>query len=197
MENNTLEGAIARFGEATRKFVASLNEAASQMIKALAPCFEKLAVEAGTPRQRHLAKYAKKKRVRKKWMHALMRKALIIAFMVTMCIPSKAKSDEPYKIRTTCYLPTGNRCANGDYPTEGLTVAFRREDIGKTAILYECNKDGTCGLLIGFFEIEDTGGYYIRTGRRIDVFRNNMANARAWIKRYGDYTYAQIVNSEG
>ncbi len=130
-----------------------------------------------------------------------MKKAIsvITLLILVMCTGAQvsADSDAPRKIRTTCYLPTGNRCANGDYPTEGLTVAGRKEDIGKTAILYEVEEDGTLGPVIGYFEIEDTGGHYIKNGLRVDVYRETEQAAKEWVRKYGDYTYIQIIESEG
>lgn len=104
---------------------------------------------------------------------------------------------QPTKIRCTCYLPTGNPCATGVMPQEGITVAGKREWFGKTAILYHINPDGSTGRIIGFFIVQDTGGYFIRNGIRIDVYRHNMNAARAWIREHGDYVKLQLVDSEG
>jgi len=104
---------------------------------------------------------------------------------------------EPKMIRTTCYLPTGNPCATGVMPQEGITVAGKREWFGMTCILYQVKKDGSLGKMIGMYEVQDTGGYYIRNGLRIDVYRSNMKRAKAWIKKYGDYTYMQLLKSKG
>lgn len=124
---------------------------------------------------------------------------LVGGALALAAIHVNAKPDytKPTKIRATCYLPTGNRCATGVYPRHGITVAGKREWFGKTCILYHINKDGSIGKLIGYFVVEDTGGYFIRNGIRIDVYRDTMDEARAWIKKHGDYVYMQLLNSEG
>lgn len=123
----------------------------------------------------------------------------VILILLLCCFEANGAPDysKPTKIRCTCYLPTGNRCATGVYPIEGITVAGKREWFGKTAILYHINKDGSTGKIIGFFVVQDTGGYFIRNGIRIDVYRHNMAAARAWIREHGDYVRLQLVDSEG
>lgn len=98
---------------------------------------------------------------------------------------------EPQLIRTTCYIATGNKTASGVYPKEGM-IAGRKEDIGKTAILYDKDMN-----YIGMFEITDTGGKPIRSGKVIDVYRDNIERVYEWSEEYGDYTYVQIIDCEG
>ena len=124
---------------------------------------------------------------------------VVLALLLMSRLESNAKSqfNEPTKIRTTCYTWTGNRCANGDYPTQGITIAWKREYIGYSVILYEVNKDGSCGDMIGIYEIEDTGGSCIRSGQRLDMYRDNDSEVNKWISQFGDYTYMQLVKSKG
>lgn len=88
--------------------------------------------------------------------------------------------------RVTCYTATGNRMANGEYPYEGC-VAGKKEDIGKIVAIYSIDCE-----LIGEFEIKDTGGKLIRSGERIDVYRNTLSGCYDWIHEYGDYLYVVI-----
>lgn len=99
---------------------------------------------------------------------------------------------EPVKMRVTCYLPTGNKTADGTVPYEGICAA-RREDLGKVAVVYDLEMN-----LIGFFEVRDTGGAAsLKNGTSIDIFRDNMGRAREWIAAYGDYCYVQMIQADG
>lgn len=106
---------------------------------------------------------------------------------------------EPQLIRATCYVAYGDnpRTADGSVPREGI-IAGRKEDLGKTAILYRVNEDGTIGDLIGFFEFKDTGGHKgLKNGTRIDVYRDSLSRCYEWIDEYGDYVYMQILDAVG
>ena len=135
-----------------------------------------------------------------------MKKKIVFAVILLLLIPcsiasASKKQDNPYgdpfKIRTTCYLPTGNKTASGTVPKMFRTIAGRKEDIGKTCIVYSINDDGSIGHVIFIGEIEDTGGPFIRSGQRIDIFVNTMEDAENWIDIYGDYTMIQIIEGEG
>lgn len=63
--------------------------------------------------------------------------------------------------------------------------------------MYSQKEDGSIGDVIGIFEFEDTGGYYIRNGSRIDVYRETMESCSDWVSQYGDYVYIQIIDAEG
>ena len=99
---------------------------------------------------------------------------------------------EPVKMRVTCYLPTGNRTVSGCYPFIG-GCAGRKEDIGKVAVLYDMDMK-----YVGCFVINDCGGASsLKNGTSIDIYRNNMADARAWIKEHSDYMMVQIIEADG
>lgn len=99
---------------------------------------------------------------------------------------------EPVKMRVTCYLPTGNRTADGTVPYEGICAA-RRQDLGKVAVVYDMDMQ-----MIGFFEVRDTGGHpRLKNGTSIDIFRDNMDRAQEWIATYGDYCYVQLIEADG
>lgn len=93
-------------------------------------------------------------------------------------------------MRVTCYTATGSCMANGQMPYEGC-VAGKKEDIGKIAVIYDSNME-----LIGEFEIKDTGGKLIRTGKRLDVYRNTLDRCYEWVHQYGDYLYVEIKERE-
>lgn len=96
------------------------------------------------------------------------------------------------RIRCTCYLPTGNKTADGTVPYEGI-IASNREHMGDIALLY--NENGEC---IGLFEVRDTGGAEsLKNGTSIDVFCNDMDRAKEWIATYGDYVLIKWIKAEG
>ena len=109
------------------------------------------------------------------------------------------------RIRATCYCEPGITYS-GHYTHVGI-CAGRKEDIGKVAAIYAIAEDGGVGDFIGYFEFLDTGagmdtdgdgkGDSIKKGKSIDVFRNNLASAKEWIRTYGDYVYVKIIDSEG
>jgi hypothetical protein len=137
----------------------------------------------------------------------------LIAFIIGFFAPCiDANADEanlygnPMKIRATCYTWTGNPCYNGNYPKEGLSVAGKKEWLGKACIIYAVNADGSIGDMIGTFQFTDTGyGMKVKNsnkgtlqlGRSIDVYRDTLSGCREWIKQYGDYVYIQIVDAKG
>lgn len=106
---------------------------------------------------------------------------------VALIAQALTKVPEDAKLmRVTCYTATGNHMANGEYPYEGC-VAGKKEDIGKIAVIYNADME-----LIGEFEIKDTGGKLIRSGKRLDVYRDTLERCYDWIGQYGDYCYVVI-----
>lgn len=123
-------------------------------------------------------------------------------------IPPENPFGEPELIRATCYVWTGNRCADGSWPKVGVSVAGKREWLGKTAILHAVDEEtGDIGEFIGYFEFTDTGagidtdgdgeGDSIRNGTSIDIYRETLDGCYEWIREYGDYVYMQIVDAKG
>jgi hypothetical protein len=91
-------------------------------------------------------------------------------------------------------------------PVQGLSVAGREEWLGKACIMYQVNKDGSLGDMIGIFQFTETGYGMkvkgsnkgtIQLGHSIDVYRDTLSGCREWIKQYGDYVYIQIVDAKG
>lgn len=104
---------------------------------------------------------------------------------------------EPVKLRGTCYLPTGNKTASGTVPMQFRTVAGRREDLGKTCLVYSV-EDDHIGQLIFIGVIEDTGGHKgLKNGTRVDFFMESKEEMNAFIKEYGDYFYVSIMDGVG
>lgn len=119
---------------------------------------------------------------------------LLVGAVLALTPPEHAEIPfvEPVLMRVTCYTPTGNPTASGVMPYEGGCAA-RRDLIDKVAVVYD--KDMR---LVGYFEINDTGGHArIRNGSSIDIYRDNIDRARAWVKEYGDYMYVQIMEASG
>lgn len=91
-------------------------------------------------------------------------------------------SSEAYKVRCTCYIPTGNPTASGIYPHEGV-IATNRQHLGESAMLFTLD-----GEFIGYFDSMDTGGHEgLKNGTRIDVYRDTLDRAYDWVATYGDY----------
>lgn len=126
----------------------------------------------------------------KKWLFI----PLVLATFLSLSMPSGAEQAfiEPVKMRVTCYVPTGNPTKSGMMPKEGFCAA-RSDWIGKVAVVYDMDMN-----LVGYFEINDTGSHArIKSGKSIDIFRDNMERAREWVRTYGDYMYVQIIDAEG
>lgn len=78
-------------------------------------------------------------------------------------------------------------------PKAGRTVAGRKEDIGKTCVLYRVEDGNTIGQIIGIYKIEDTGGHPRLKNGAIDVFCDTEADCWKWVKENGDFCYVQIL----
>ena len=139
---------------------------------------------------------------------------MLLMLLFSVLCGNSAKADvhsidpygEPTMIRATCYTWTGQPCANGQYPVEGLTVAGKEEWLGKTIIMYSVGSNGGIGEFIGYFQFTDTGYGIsvpesdkgtIQLGYSIDVYRDNENRVNEWIAEYGDYVYIQIVDAKG
>lgn len=120
---------------------------------------------------------------------------MIFESMVALNLLAPLKTpvgDSMPKVRCTCYLPTGNKTADGTVPYEGI-CASNRDHLGDVAVLYSVK-----GELIGFFECRDIGGNAkLRNGTAVDIYRDNMDRAWEWVGTWGDYVYVQWVKGEG
>lgn len=103
-------------------------------------------------------------------------------------MPVTPFGDDLQKVRCTCYLPTGNKTADGTVPYEGI-CASNRDHLGDVAVLYSVD-----GEFIGFFECRDIGGHRkLRNGTAIDIYRDSMDRAWEWAAEWGDYVYVYWI----
>ena len=96
--------------------------------------------------------------------------------------------------------------ADGRKLVEGVTIAGRVEDLGKTAVLYDEDMK-----LIGIYEFRDTGYGRstgkgksqiikgrprgdIETGQTVDIYMNTREKCKAWGRKT---VYIQIINAVG
>ena len=65
--------------------------------------------------------------------------------------------------------------------------------LGCACVMYDQNMK-----LIGIYEFKDTGGHIgLKTGQRIDIYRDSLESCQDWINTYGDYVYIQVVKGKG
>lgn len=111
---------------------------------------------------------------------------------------------EPFIVECSAYCYNGRCTASGKPTIEGVTIAGKREWLGRTAVLYEINDDGGIGEFIGYREFTDTGygkdstlypGYgTIQTGECVDLYFDGRQTALEWGRRK---IYIQVINGCG
>lgn len=130
----------------------------------------------------------------------------IIAFSATPTI--EEEQPELIKVSTTAYYDVNGygHGANGQPLVEGLTIAGRKDWIGKTAALYTEDME-----LIGYYEFRDTGygqptgagqskllsGKTIGTienGTCIDIYFTSYEKCKAWGRKT---VYMQLIEARG
>ena len=132
--------------------------------------------------------------------------AAVAACISVLAIASiDAKAGDLNRIRCTCYVEDG-WTYSGHY-TNDHVIAGMKSNIGDVAALYAIDENGDVGEFIGYFDFYDIGagidtdgdgkGDSIIKGKSIDVFRNNMTEAKEWIRTYGDYVFIKIIKAEG
>ena len=97
--------------------------------------------------------------------------------------------DEKRLYRATCYLATGNNCADGTTPREGICAGawFR---IGQDCIIY----DARTGEMIERLECRDTGGHWmLQNDTAIDIYKDSMERALQHIADHTDYVLVEWV----
>lgn len=95
-------------------------------------------------------------------------------------------------MRCTCYLPTGNKTADGTVPYDGI-CASNKDHLGQVAVVYDVDMN-----FIGYFECKDTGSNKdIQNGTRIDIYRDTEQGVREWQQTVGDYVIVQWVSGNG
>lgn len=103
-----------------------------------------------------------------------MKKILFLAVMVVTLIslPKEVKAEEIYKAKATAYSYNSGTTATGTIPTEGRTVASKREYFGKVMQIWLDDGDGLIKPenFLGSYVVEDIGAEPIKKGYVIDVF---------------------------
>jgi hypothetical protein len=95
------------------------------------------------------------------------------------------------RVYLSCYLATGNNCADGTPPREGV-VSSNRENLGKDCIVYDDDLVAVMRL-----ECRDVGGHkMLREGTAIDVFKSSYERAVDTQKRYGPYVWVEWIPRE-
>lgn len=146
----------------------------------------------------------------KKWIFYILGFILFVWFIVAQAKPVNAQEKQPELrlIDSTAYYDSygHGHGATGRKLIEGVTVAYKPEDLGKTAVIYDTDM-----RLIGIYEITDTGygqstgkgkskilkGKTIGTienGTCIDIYFKTRAACQRWGRRK---VYVQIVNARG
>lgn len=96
------------------------------------------------------------------------------------------------RVYLSCYLPTGNKTADGTVPYEGI-ISSNPEHLGLDCIMY----DPKTLTPVARWECRDIGGNrMLQEGRAIDVYRDNMERALQLKREYGDYVYVKWVERE-
>lgn len=115
-----------------------------------------------------------------------------------------AEAGEPFQIMTTGYC-YGDITASGTKPRLGI-CAVKKEWIGKTAIVWECDDDGTRGEFLGYWECLDTGFGAdsdndgigsIQEGRVVDMYFPTLEGVQEWMELTGGKVYIQLIDAEG
>lgn len=129
-----------------------------------------------------------------------MKKILLLLFSLFLFLiltqPAKAEESEPFKVHITCYIDEGIT-ASGEHTREGI-CAMKKEWIGKTAIVYLRNADGTIGDIYGIYEIKDCGGTDgLKEGKVVDIWQPNLEVAKEVMKETQGLGYVQLIDTEG
>jgi len=112
--------------------------------------------------------------------------------MPVIDMPQPENTDGLQLVYMTCYLPTGNNCADGTPPHPGVCASAPWR-IGQDCILY---RQDTLEVITRL-ECRDTGGHpMLQNGTAIDVFVLDMDSAWSWIGEYGTHVYVEWVDRE-
>lgn len=143
----------------------------------------------------------------KKYIYGLVIFILIVIGALMLSKPVNAQPSLKLIDATAYYDSYGHgHGAIGRRLIEGLTVAYRQEDLGKTAIIYDTDM-----RLIGIYEITDTGYGQptgigkskilpgrsigtIKNGTCIDIYFKTKTACRSWGRRK---VYVQIIKAVG
>lgn len=122
-------------------------------------------------------------------------KALALAGLIVFAVgnhhfetvtAAEIEAEVTMPVKITGYCLKG-KTASGEETRPGI-CAYRPKDIGKTAIVYDSEKN-----LIGIYEVKDTGKQSIKDGYVLDIWCET--EAECW-EMTGE-GYVQIVEAEG
>lgn len=95
------------------------------------------------------------------------------------------------RVYLSCYLATGNNCADGTKPVEGV-VSSNKEHLGMDCIVYDSDLVAVMRL-----ECRDIGGHkMLREGTAIDIYRDSMSRALQLREEYGLYVWVEWIPRE-
>lgn len=95
------------------------------------------------------------------------------------------------RVYLSCYLATGNNCADGTAPREGV-VSSNKEHLGMDCIVYDSELVAVMRL-----ECRDIGGHkMLREGTAIDIYRDSMTRALQLREEYGLYVWVEWIPRE-
>ena len=127
----------------------------------------------------------------------LIAATMIVAPLISQCwiVAQELKFIEEHnlqRVRVTCYLPTGNNCADGTPPYLG-TISTNKEHLGQHCILYRADNLEP----IGEYVSHDIGGHKdLQNGSAIDIYQDTMQGAWGWLDRNGTTVYVEWIERE-
>lgn len=128
----------------------------------------------------------------------------LAAFIIFLTPPLKANAQEPElrMMRATAYIGDSEWTYSGAHVRPGI-AAMRKEDIGKTAIVYQRLPGNEIGEVIGIYEIEDTGSAKgVANGNVIDIWYPDLDGCQSLMNRvYEDgcqgKVFVQVLEAKG
>lgn len=129
-----------------------------------------------------------------------MKKAILIALMCIVPLKPNIElldalegqrfitENNLVRVRLSCYLSTGSRCADGSWPVEGV-CASNKAHLGEDVIVY--NDDLIPSMRL---QVRDIGGNsLLQQGKAIDIYRDSMERAWELVGEYGEYIWIQWI----
>lgn len=111
-----------------------------------------------------------------------MKKILFAVIMAAtlLSVTKEVKADDFCKAKATAYCYNSGTTATGTIPTEGRTVASKREYFGKVMQIWIDDGDGLVKPenFIGSYVVEDIGAEPIKKGYVIDIFIKDYDRAK-------------------
>jgi 3D (Asp-Asp-Asp) domain-containing protein len=101
-------------------------------------------------------------------------------------VAAELEAETLMPVKITGYCVTGTTA--GGVETRSGICAYRPKDIGKTAIVYNSERE-----VIGIYEIMDTGSENIREGRTLDIWCETEEECYQLTQN----GFIQIVDAEG